>query len=158
MKIYSVHVSPTATDGDAELVKEGFCWPAFLFTVLWAAWHRAWWVAAALLVVGIAIVLGMEVLGLGALGKAAVNLGFLALAGFHGGDFLRWSLGRRGYRDQGVVVGDDADAALHRYLDRTRGAIRQSPMAPSPPPSPPASPPASLPPVPSPLSIPEPGP
>ena len=54
--------------------------------------------------------------------------------------FRRWSLGRRGYADQGVVAGDDADAALHRYLDRTRGAIRQSPMAPSPPPSPPPVP------------------
>ncbi len=150
MKIYSVHVSLTAADGDgdAELVKEGFCWPAFLFTVLWAAWHRAWWVAAALLVVAIAIGLGAEAVGFGPSGKVAVNLGFLVLVGFHGGDFLRWSLGRRGYRDQGVVVGDDAENALHRYLDRLPTAVRQSPMAPPPPPSPPASP----------LSIPEPGP
>ncbi len=140
MKIYSVHVSPTAAagDGDAELVKEGFCWPAFLFTVLWAAWHRAWWVAAALLVVSIAIALGAEALGLGLYGRITVNLGFLALVGFHGGDFLRWSLGRRGYRDQGVVAGDDADAALHRYLDRLPGAVHHGPM--SPPPSPVAGP------------------
>ena len=150
MKIYSVHVSPTAADGDgdAELVKEGFCWPAFLFWVLWAAWHRAWWVAAALLVVSIAIGWGSEALGLGPVGKVAVYLGFLALVGFHGGDFRRWALGRRGYQDQGMVVGDDADAALHRYLDRLPSAIRQSPMPPPPPPSPAASP----------LRIPEPGP
>ncbi len=142
MKIYSVHVSPTAADGDgdAELVKEGFCWPAFLFTALWAAWHRAWWVAAALVGLSIAIGLGAEVLGLGPMGKVAVILGFLALVGFHGGDLRRWTLGRRGYADQGVVAGDDADAALHRYLDQTRGAIRQSPMAPLPPPSPPPVP------------------
>ncbi len=143
MKIYSVHVSPTAADrdGDAELVKEGFCWPAFLFTVLWAAWHRAWWVAAALLVVNIAIALGTEAIGLGPTGKVAVHLGFLVLVGFHGGDFLRWSLARRGYRDHGVVAGDDAEAALHRYLDRLPSAVRQRPMPPAPPPSPPASPP-----------------
>lgn len=139
MKIYSVHVSPTAADrdGDAELVKEGFCWPAFLFTVLWALWHRAWWVAAALLVVSIAIGLGAEAIGFGPAGQVAVNLGFLALVGFHGGDFRRWSLGRRRYVDQGVVAGDDADAALHRYLDRKLSAPRQRPMPPSPPPSPP---------------------
>ena len=152
MKIYSVHVSPTTAgwDGDAELVKAGFCWPAFLFTVLWAAWHRAWWVAAALLVVSIAIAFGAEAVALGPTGQVVVNLGFLALVGFHGGDFRRWSLGRRGYRDQGVVAGDNADAALHRYLDRRSRTARQGPLPPAPPPSPPLSPSTSPPPVPEP--------
>ena len=44
MKIYSVHDRPgsLAPDRDVVLVKEGFCWPAFFLTALWALWHRLW--------------------------------------------------------------------------------------------------------------------
>ena len=54
MRFYTVHILPGDPDpGDSiVLVEEGFCWPAFLLSPLWALWHRLWLVAAILLGAG----------------------------------------------------------------------------------------------------------
>ena len=44
MRVYTVHMRRPALDPDADfrLVKEGFSWPAFFFSFLWALWSRLW--------------------------------------------------------------------------------------------------------------------
>ena len=119
MRIYTVHYRPAAFDDDVVLVKEGFCWPACLFTTLWALWHRLWvvalWLAAFTAVIG---ALG-AVLGLNPLADAALSLGAVLIVGHTANDLRRWTLARRGFSDEGVVVGDGEDSALRRFLAHT---------------------------------------
>ncbi len=115
MRIYTVHLPPS---GDQPLlVKEGFCWPAFLFTVLWALWHRMWGTAALLFVVGTALDALVEGLGLAAPAQAAVGLAYLVVVGYLANDLRRRSLWRRGYLEAGVVAGPSREAAELRFLD-----------------------------------------
>ena len=120
MRVYTVHIRPAqpGREQDIVLVKEGFCWPAFLFTFFWALFKRLWLVALALFGVGAVLSLAVETAGFDPLSEAAISLGFSVLVGFHGNDWRRWTLERRGYRSAGLSAGDDADAALHRFVDR----------------------------------------
>ena len=36
-------------------VKEGFCWPAFFFSLFWTLWHRLWLVTLGLVVANLVI-------------------------------------------------------------------------------------------------------
>ena len=49
--VYTVHMRRPALDPGTRLrlVKEGFSWPAFFFSFVWALWSRLWLVAAGLL-------------------------------------------------------------------------------------------------------------
>ena len=119
MRIYTVHSPPRFADPDAEpqLVKEGFCWPAAYFTVLWALCHRMW-VAAALLAASVAIGFAVfSLLGLDPLSRIAVTLGFFVFVGFRANDWRRRALARRDYEEEGVVAAPRAEAALRRFID-----------------------------------------
>jgi len=116
MRIYTVHRRQDAGQPDFVLVKEGFCWPAFVVALPWALWHRMWltvlWLAAAFVLTG---ALG-AVLGLDGLGGTVLFLGLAVLAGIFGNDLRRGSLARRGYAEEGVVAADNEDAAFRRFL------------------------------------------
>lgn len=119
MRVYTVHVppAPSAGAGEAILIKEGFCWPAFFFTVLWALFHRLWLVAAGLLVIA-AVLNGLgAVVGLDPVGQLALALGYQTLVGYAANDLRRRSAERAGYVETAVVAGADQLAAEQRYLD-----------------------------------------
>jgi hypothetical protein len=106
LKLYSVHLRAWSAepDRDAVLLREGFCWPACLFTLAWALAHRLWLPAAGLAV---------PVLGLAALGAwlpvdplaiEAVGLLLALWVGCEGNDWRRAALRRRGYAETGVIA------------------------------------------------------
>jgi uncharacterized protein DUF2628 len=116
MAIYSVHNRPSARADDAIFVKDGFAWPALVFTLLWALWHRMWIVAAFVFSVTAAVAAFASWLDLG---DATVNLASLAVAlilGFEGNDLRRWSLARQGYEELGLAPGRDLDEAELRFF------------------------------------------
>lgn len=130
MRLYTVHLSGRATspDRDAVLVREGFCWPACLFTVFWALWHRMWLVALMLVLAGAGLNIGLKALGFDSLSQAAVMLGYLVLVGYGANDWRRRALERSGLVEVGVVVGDRREAAERRYFDRMKAlAAQESP-------------------------------
>jgi hypothetical protein len=104
-------------DRDIVLVKEGVCWPAFFFSVLWALYHRLWLVALGLF--GLEAVIGglAAVLGLDPLSQAVVSLGLAFIVGFVANDLRRWTLGRNGFEEFGVVAADNLDSAERRFFD-----------------------------------------
>lgn len=118
MRIYSVHVRGGEPDQDLVLVKDGFCWPAFFLSVLWAAWHRLWLVALLFLALDltVGVVIGLIDPDLGA--ETAITLGLAAAIGAVANDLRRWTLTRRGFKDAGDVLGRDAMAAEQRFCDR----------------------------------------
>ena len=105
------------SDPDPVLLKEGFSFFAFLFTGLWALWHRMWLVAALLFCGGglLEVILAFsgsaDELGL------IVRLAFCVIVGFGANDWLSASLEKQGYNLAGVVAAPRSDAALRRWFD-----------------------------------------
>lgn len=121
MRFYTVHLRRPVRDParDVVLVKEGFSWPAFLFSALWALACRLWLVALALVVVEVALVAGTQALALDPRAAFAVSLGLALVIGFLANDLKRWTLEGRGFAQHAVVAGGDAETALARFLART---------------------------------------
>ena len=120
MRLYTVHILPGDPDPGESivLVEEGFCWPAFLLSPLWALWHRLWLAAVILVCAGAMVPAAAYVFGPDPISHGAASLGVAVLIGYFANDLRRWTLERRGYRLDKVVSGAGPDEALGRYLDR----------------------------------------
>ena len=118
MRIYTVHelAGPAGADADVFLIKEGFCWPALVFSFLWAFYHRLWLVLLGL--VALTAVLVALHLRLDLSGEVAVAgvLGMKLVLGFFGNDLRRGLLALRGVSFSGVVSGRDAGEAERRLF------------------------------------------
>ena len=119
MRLFAVHLRRFGLDPyrDMELVEEGFCWPAFFFSMFWALWHRLW--LAASILFGIHLVVGLLIAlsGPDPLSQTVISIGLAAVAGFIANDLRGWTLRRRGFVIAAVVVGKDRDAAEQRFLE-----------------------------------------
>jgi len=120
MKLYAVHLRRHGLDPDRDVVvvKEGFCWPAFLFSFLWALWHRLWLAAALILLAEGALSLAVYLTRPDPASQAVLSLALAVIIGFVAADVRQYTLSRRGFAFSGVVAGDDPDQAYHRYLVR----------------------------------------
>lgn len=116
--IYTVHTNSwsAAADGDAVLIKEGFCWPAFLFGPIWALWHGMWRTAIALVILSAAVSgLGL-VAGLAEAGDLALSLGLQAAIGLWANDWRRHVLARRDIFERGTIAARRMRDAERRYV------------------------------------------
>ncbi|HZP74565.1 MAG TPA: DUF2628 domain-containing protein [Pseudolabrys sp.] len=122
MAVYTVH-EPPPRKGEAVaaperfmFVRDGFYFWAFLLTPLWMLVHRLWLVLV--LYVGGMILLGIGMavaqMPLGA--RALVFLLIAILIGIEAASLRRWTLSRRRWKQVGVVVGDDLEAAERRFF------------------------------------------
>ena len=119
MRLYSVYLRDHGRDPARDLmfVKEGFSWPAFAFTFLWALASRMWWEAMALFAVVALAGWGVAQFGLSEGFEAATSLGLACAIGLVGNDLRRAALDRRGFQEVAVVSGRNADEAMRRFLD-----------------------------------------
>jgi hypothetical protein len=134
MRVYTIHLgpipelapdaSPKRAGRELVLVKEGFCWPAYVFTVLWALYHRMWLTAVALLVVGAVLSAALEAWAPGRVVQAVVSLGCLWLVGTFANGWRRRVLTSRGYEEAGVVAAAGLDAAEHRVFERLGARLK----------------------------------
>ena len=146
MSVYTVHEPPLrAADAvpDPErfvFVRDGFSVWAFLLATLWMLRHGMWLV----LVIYIVVAAGVEI-GLRHAGVSGFTLGVVALlisffVGIEASTLRRFTLARRGWKNVGIVSGDDLEDAERRFFDawvRTKPGPRAEPPAVSPKPSPP---------------------
>ena len=165
MPIYTVHQPrlrkyETAPDPERfAFVRDGFSFWAFLFGPLWMLRHRMW-----LVLIGYAIVAAMLFGGLRWAGASGVSTfaGFLLalLVGLEAGTLRRFSLGRRGWKNLGVIVADSREAAERRFFDSWARGETLAPLDPerAPLPKPAAPAPAKGQPVPDVIGLfPQPG-
>lgn len=119
MRVYSVHFKPLSLtpDREAVLVKEGFSWPAFVLTLVWALWHGMWLTGILILVLGSAVQAAGALVGLDPWSQSVLGLGFGVIVGFGANDWRRSALARRGYGMEGWVAARDSESALRRYFD-----------------------------------------
>jgi hypothetical protein len=123
MRIYTVHLGPRSGPyaeavgaRDLIAVKEGFSWPAFFFTALWALWHRMWLVAIAMVLVP--AVIDTATLHLDEVVRGLIDFTILVVIGMFANDWRRRDLARRGYEDVGVVAARGLDAAELRAAEK----------------------------------------
>jgi len=127
MPVFTVHAPVAAVrraDSDRFVfVRDGFHFWAFLFGPLWFIAHRLWLVLAVYIVVVAAIVGLMVVLRTGDDAWSIVVLIVALLTGYEAANAQRWTLSRRWWRELGVVVADDAEAAERRFFAQWTGEV-----------------------------------
>ncbi|MBE7247385.1 MAG: DUF2628 domain-containing protein [Actinomycetospora chiangmaiensis] len=138
MRSYTLHLPADARPGEAigldraKLVRDGFSWPAFAFTVLWFLFHRLW-IAALMVLIGLAALAGLGIfLGLPTGAGLIVTLLASWLIGLEASSLRRWTLSRRGWPARDAVVAASPEEAEARALQRWIGASSTAPRAPFP--------------------------
>ena len=144
MSVYTVHQPPlkryeTADNPDRFVfVRDGFSFWAFLFGPLWILRHRMWLVLVGYVVLFAALQFALQILAAPDAVKAIAGLLVDLLVGIEASTLRRFSLGRRGWRNVGVVLGDNLHMAERRFFDAW--VNRSSPSADTAaPPAPPAA-------------------
>jgi hypothetical protein len=136
MSVYTVHEPPLrAADALADperfvFVRDGFYAWAFLLTPLWMLWHRLWLVFVSYVVLSAVLDSALRLAGASALAITLVGLLISLLIGLEAATLQRLTLRRRGWRNVGVVSGDDVEDAERRFFDAW---VRQAPPRSGPP-------------------------
>jgi uncharacterized protein DUF2628 len=123
MSVYTVYEPPLRvheSGPDPErfvFVCDGFSFWGFLLAPLWMLRHRLWWAFVGYVIVILALSLGLRALGASAMLANVVTALVSLLVGFEAATLRRFALARRGWRNAGVVVGDDLESAERRFFD-----------------------------------------
>jgi len=148
MPVYTVHQPPlrgAEALPDPErfvFVRDGFYFWAFLLAALWMLWHRMWLALLIYVAVAVGLDLAMYYTGVATVGVALVELAIAVLVGIEAGTLRRFTLARRGWKNVGVVSGDDIEDAERRFFDAW---VRRAPARGAPPSAPSPAPPPSWP-------------
>jgi hypothetical protein len=137
--VYSVFEPPERGQDSAEhmerfmFVRDGFSFAAFLFGPIWFLWHRLWLALLGYVAVVAVLAAGMQLVGTAYGIPTLVGLLLALLIGFEASSLRRWTLTRRGWKDRGVVVGEDLESAERRFFSAWVPAGRNSmPTPPAP--------------------------
>ena len=152
MRVYSVHEPPVRGFDplpDAErfaFVRDGFYFRAFLFAPLWMLWHRMWLVLAGYVIVSAVVETALVAVGASPTDVLVVALLIALLVGLEASTLRRFTLNRRGWKNVGVISGDDLEDAERRFFETWAHELPAQPGVPAaPPPAPPPVPGASPP-------------
>jgi len=123
MAVFTVHAPPQQIGDAAQaldyfaFVRDGFSFWAFLLAPFWMLWHRMWLV----LMLYVAFSAGLEtlvrVLGVSAFAVGLIGIVISLAIGLEAATLCRFTLSRRGWKNVGVVSGDDREAAERRFFD-----------------------------------------
>jgi hypothetical protein len=112
-------------------VREKFSIWAFLFGALWMIWRRLWLVLLVYLVAMGVVGYGLERLEIAWPARAAIYVLIQFLIGLEAVSLRRWTLVRRGWRDRGIVIGDDIESAERRFFDARPSRPASDPLMPA---------------------------
>jgi len=137
MPVYTVHEPPPRAGQIAVdpvrfvFVRDGFYFWGFLLGPLWMLWRRLWLVLLLYAIVIAAIGVALRLLQAPGGVQFAIAVLMALLVGFEAGTLRRWTLACRGWRTVGIVVGDDLEAAEHRFFASwvARQAVRPPAMS-----------------------------
>ena len=114
MKTFDVYKHPTQ---GYQAVKQGFGWPAFFFTVIWAFVKKMWGLGFAFLGVIFLLTIVETVFEQegsqgGVLIMLLAQLVFYIMVGVKGNDWRRGNLVKRGFEKLNTVEAETPDAAI----------------------------------------------
>jgi hypothetical protein len=154
MRVYSVHEPPVrGLDPlpDAErfvFVRDGFYFRAFLFAPLWMLWHRMWPMLAGYVIISAVVETALVVVGASPTDVLVVALLIALLIGLEASTLRRFTLNRRGWKNVGVISGDDLEDAERRFFETWVRELPAQSVVPAAPPPAPLPVPGALPPTP----------
>ncbi len=122
IRLYAAYVDPSSVERDraVAMVRQGMCWPAFFFSVLWALRHRLWGTAAVLLLAIAGLDVALMALGADAVTSGIAVLGLAAHIGLSANDWRGRALERRGMDLAAIVAAPDAERAVQRWFEHDR--------------------------------------
>ncbi len=120
-----------AKDKDAVLVRDGFHFLAFIFPFLWLFFHRLWLEGLVVLLVAMLIGIASSTL-FDNNGGAFLSILVSIYVGLEGSAMRLAAMGRRGWREWGVVEADDAADAETRYMAALAEEADETPPPPKP--------------------------
>jgi hypothetical protein len=122
-RVYTVHIKAWANsaDRDAVLVREGFAWGAFVFSFVWALWHRLWFAALIVVAVTAALALAADLLAVDPETETLLGIGWALIVGWEANDWRRRALERRGYVTAAIVAAPNLLEAERRFFSRRAG-------------------------------------
>jgi Protein of unknown function (DUF2628) len=123
MPVFTVHEPPRRAAGAAVdpqrivFVRDGFHFWAFIAAWLWMLCHRMWLVFVIYVVVTTAVIGALRYAGVGDSGLVLVGLLIALLVGIEASTLRRFTLARRGWKNVGIVSGEDREDAERRFFD-----------------------------------------
>jgi hypothetical protein len=120
MNLYTIHLRRLGLDIDRDVavVKEGFSWPAFFLTFLWASWCRLWLVAAVYIIVQSAMLLFFYGFSLDPLSQGIFSLGLAVVFGYVANDFQQQKLSTEGFALCAVLNAKNAEQAYRQFFEK----------------------------------------
>jgi Protein of unknown function (DUF2628) len=123
MSIYTVYEPPLKAHESAPdperfvFVRDGFSFWAFLLAPWWMLRHRLWLALVCYVILAVALSVALRLIGTSATVAVIAGAVFSLLVGFEAATLRRFGLARRGWRNVGIVVGDDVESAERRFFD-----------------------------------------
>jgi Protein of unknown function (DUF2628) len=123
MSIYTVYEPPLKAHESAPdperfvFVRDGFSFWAFLLAPWWMLRHRLWLAFVCYVILAVALSVALRLIGTSAAVAIIAGALFSLLVGFEAATLRRFGLARRGWRNVGIVVGDDVESAERRFFD-----------------------------------------
>jgi hypothetical protein len=138
MAIYAVHQPPPRKyEGSPDperfaFVRDGFSFWAFLYGPLWMLRHRMWLVIMGYIALVVAVAMALRLTGSPGGVRAFAVFMLMLLVGLEAGSLRRFTLGRRRWKNVGVIVGDDRESAERRFFDSWVHGETLAPLAAAP--------------------------
>jgi hypothetical protein len=116
MKTYKIFSNP---QGNHKAIKQGWSWPGFFFTAIWAAFKRMWWLAiGTFLLIGIiGSVFDQMETEVGFI-PFIVNLLLFIVYGINGNKWWEKKLISHGYDYQDTINAGNHEAAIALWLKK----------------------------------------
>jgi Protein of unknown function (DUF2628) len=123
MSVYTVYEPPLKAHESVPnperivFVRDGFSFWAFLLAPLWMLRYRLWLAFIGYVIVAVALLVGLRLIGASATVTTIAVALLSLLVAFEAATLRRFTLSRRGWRNVGIVVGDDLESAERRFFD-----------------------------------------
>ena len=123
MSVYTVYEPPLKAHESAPdperfvFVRDGVSFWAFLLAPFWLLRYRLWLAFIGYVIVAIALQIALRLIGASPTVTVIVAALLSLLVGFEAATLRRFTLSRRGWRNVGLVVGDDLESAERRFFD-----------------------------------------
>jgi hypothetical protein len=136
MAVYSVFEPPErGRDAveqavDFKFVRDGFSFAAFFFGPIWMLWNGLWLVLVGYIGVAVVVAAMFRLFGVGAGTQIWSWLLLAILVGYEAVSLRRVTLLQNGWKDRGIVIADDLEAAERRFFSAWSPSARDLPPPP----------------------------
>jgi len=118
MKLFNIYLkkSDSQTIEDLVVIKDGFSFPAFWFSIFWFLQHRMWKECFGLVLVNAVLIFALNKGWFGSLDMLTIELGLLLIAGLNANYWYEQHLMTQKYQFVGCVFGENKDEAKLRFI------------------------------------------